>query len=135
MGNCLIRDNKALARNAGDESQREVEETIGTFTATDESEAKSKFDGGKSMVRLRVRRESRIVDVEPKGEVLRIKVVVTQEELKQILNYNKDFKYSSVEQLVTAMKLRRQSICEVGTNNDRMNNNWRPALESIPEDR
>ncbi|KAJ0053566.1 hypothetical protein Pint_02044 [Pistacia integerrima] len=87
------------------------------------------------MVRLRVRRESRIVDVEPKGEVLRIKVVVTQEELKQILNYNKDFKYSSVEQLVTAMKLRRQSICEVGTNNDRMNNNWRPALESIPEDR
>ncbi|KAJ0113007.1 hypothetical protein Patl1_02035 [Pistacia atlantica] len=90
---------------------------------------------GKSMVRLRVRRESRIVDVEPKGEVLRIKVLVTQEELKQILNYNKDFKYSSVEQLVTAMKLRRPSICEVGTNHDRMNSNWRPALESIPEDR
>lgn len=133
----MIRDNKALERNAGHEPQREVEETIKrmeTLTATNQSEAKSRFDGGKSILRLRVRRENRIVDVEPKGEVLRLKVVVTQEELKQILNYKKDFKYSSVEQLVTAMKLRRRSICEVGTDEDGINSNWRPALESIPED-
>lgn len=131
MGSCLTRDDRVH------EAHREVEEAIkrkGTCTATDESEAKSKFDGDKSMLRLRVRRESRIVNVEPRGEVLRIKVLVTQGELKQISNFQKDFKYSSVGQSVAAMKLRRPRVCDVGTNDVRINGNWQPSLDSISED-
>lgn len=77
---------------------------------------------------------------EEKTRVVRIKVVVTREELEQIMNCSKGDNYlkeSSVEKLVTAMKLRGRRIHEVGTkdnNYERSSSSWRPALESIPED-
>ena len=60
---------------------------------------------------------------------VRIKVVVTQEELKRILSYEKDSQKTTLEQLLSAMKLRGRGKYEGDTNT------WRPSLESIPEDR
>lgn len=122
MGNCCLRSDRA--------SEEEEEERV-------------KWSGG-------------VVDddesnnlQQTKRRVVRIKVVLTREELEQIMkcsisNYKGDYYLNqgsySVEKLVGAMKLRgTRRVYEVGMkdNNDdgvSSSNNWRPALESIPED-
>ncbi|XP_057508961.1 uncharacterized protein LOC130791717 [Actinidia eriantha] len=67
-----------------------------------------------------------------KNGAVRIRVVVTRRELIQILR--SETKYSSVEQLLKAMKLKSRKISPVRTSDERTNRGWRPALESIPED-
>ncbi|KAK3184367.1 hypothetical protein Dsin_031653 [Dipteronia sinensis] len=79
------------------------------------------------------------------GGVVRIKVLMSQEELKQILSCHegKELKYPFVEKILeNAMKLQR------GSGNTRFSHqvrasceedftttgNWRPVLESIPEE-
>ncbi|KAK2649829.1 hypothetical protein Ddye_017318 [Dipteronia dyeriana] len=79
------------------------------------------------------------------GGVVRIKVLMSQEELKQILSCHegKELKYSFVEKILeNKMKLQR------GGSNTRFSHqvrasseggftstsNWRPVLESIPEE-
>lgn len=114
MGNCLRRDT-AAGKNEEQGRGRGVDgvKRMGTFTPPNEEE---------------------------KRRVVRIKVVVTREELEQIMNSNKGDNYlkeSSVEKLVAAMKLRGTRIYEVGTDDNnygRSSSSWRPALESIPED-
>uniref|UniRef100_A0A803QJV1 Uncharacterized protein n=1 Tax=Cannabis sativa TaxID=3483 RepID=A0A803QJV1_CANSA len=67
----------------------------------------------------------------------RVRLVVTQQELKQILNYkkNNDCKVSSLEQLLSEMKLsRRSKVLEVEEKSSDNNGTWSPALETIPED-
>ncbi|KAG8498779.1 hypothetical protein CXB51_005211 [Gossypium anomalum] len=68
---------------------------------------------------------------ESKNGVVRIRLVVTQEELKQILSSKKDLRQSSMEQLIKAVKLRGVRVSEDGRTSDGA---WRPALESIPEE-
>lgn len=114
MGNCLRRDT-AAGKNEEQGRGRGVDgvKRMGTFAPPNEEE---------------------------KRRVVRIKVVVTREELEQIMNSNKGDNYlkeSSVEKLVAAMKLRGTRIYEVGTDDNnygRSSSSWRPALESIPED-
>lgn len=82
-----------------------------------------------------------------KGHVVRIRVVVTQEELKQILNGKLDF--SSKEELLRKIKSASRSsisnkrcLYEDGSNfsygkmscSSSSSTSWRPVLESIPED-
>ncbi|KAJ1404323.1 DUF4228 domain protein [Sesbania bispinosa] len=65
---------------------------------------------------------------------VRIRVVMTQEELKRMVDCKDDAQHISLEQLLGAMKLRGGRICEVGKCHGGINS-WRPALQSIPEDR
>ncbi|XP_028106133.1 uncharacterized protein LOC114305239, partial [Camellia sinensis] len=67
-----------------------------------------------------------------KGGGVRIRVVVTQRALIQILS--NESKYSSVGQLLSAMKPKRRKISQVRTSDGSTNGAWRPALQSIPED-
>lgn len=81
-----------------------------------------------------------------KGHVVRIRVVVTQEELKQILNGKLDF--SSKEELLRKIKSastssisNKRCLYEDGSNFSygkmscsSSSTSWRPVLESIPED-
>ncbi|KAK7324794.1 hypothetical protein VNO77_28640 [Canavalia gladiata] len=69
---------------------------------------------------------------------VRIRLVVTKQELKRILrnkteNEN-DAQYTSLEQLLSDMKLREKRVFEI-EEKGRSISSWRPALESIPEDR
>ncbi|MCD7468533.1 hypothetical protein HAX54_006868 [Datura stramonium] len=98
---------------------------------------------------MMMRRKSvryRVIDekkAEEKKGVVRIRVVVTQEELKQILNGQLDF--SSKDDFLTKIKTassrgrtrrrRRLSLCEDGSfSTGKMKSDWRPVLETIPED-
>lgn len=67
-----------------------------------------------------------------KSGAVRIRVLVTQQELKQLINNNGG---SSLEELLCALRLRsRCSVSLEGWKEDNGNGNWRPDLESIPED-
>lgn len=74
----------------------------------------------------RRRQTKKIERSERSDGVVRIKVVVSQEELKQILRCGKGDKESVEKILENAMKLR-------GVTRE-ISSNWRPALESIPEE-
>ncbi|GMN58156.1 hypothetical protein TIFTF001_027249 [Ficus carica] len=127
MGNCLASNNKVLAE--------------------DDEQVKNANKINKKRVRLRLQEErseigggnfggnNNIKNGESKSNgAVRIKLVVTQEELKQILSYkNGGSKFSLVEQLLSEMKLRR-SVLEVGNIDRTVNESWSPVLESIPED-
>lgn len=78
-------------------------------------------------------------DKERRKGVVRIKVVMTQDELRQMLNDIKDMdddnsSCSLEECLTNVMKLRGGRISHEVVNFEGVNSNWRPALESIPED-
>ncbi|KAJ4730032.1 DUF4228 domain-containing protein [Melia azedarach] len=133
MGNCLTSEKaRALNQEQGvaEAEAREVEE-MKSMRAFDDGKKKEKM-----MMKFRLAAgEGNDHGVErEKVGVVRIKVVVTREELEQILNCDEcDLKQSSMEKLVTAMNLRGRRINEV-RRNDNNRGNWRPALESIPED-
>ncbi|KAL3509754.1 hypothetical protein ACH5RR_029155 [Cinchona calisaya] len=69
---------------------------------------------------------------ETKKGVVRIRLVLTQNELNQILNG--ELKHSSSEQLLNLIKSRSKRVSPDGSNDADKNKNWMPALESIPED-
>jgi hypothetical protein len=126
MGICLSNTNTLLLQ---DEKAEEVVEQRESFAADD---GKKK----KKMVRFKLQEDDSTVgrgrsdDHGDSGSgVVRIRVVVTLEELKQLLDCKDSFKQSSVEQLVSAMKLRGRRVSA-----DQVDDGWRPALESIPED-
>lgn len=64
----------------------------------------------------------------------RIRLVVTKEELKMMVSYKNDAQHTSLAQLLSYMKLREKRLSEAEEHDGAMNS-WRPALESIPEDR
>jgi len=127
MGICLSNTNTLLLQ---DEKAEEVVEQRESFAADD---GKKK----KKMVRFKLQEDDSTVGrgrSDDRGDsgstgVVRIRVVVTLEELKQLLDCKDSFKQSSVEQLVSAMKLRGRRVSA-----DQVDDGWRPALESIPED-
>ncbi|KAF7805797.1 uncharacterized protein G2W53_037958 [Senna tora] len=67
------------------------------------------------------------------SEGVRIRLMVTREELQRIVRYENDT--CSLEQLLCAIKLGRSRISELPEDNDGSINTWRPTLETIPEDR
>ncbi|OMO75495.1 hypothetical protein CCACVL1_16156 [Corchorus capsularis] len=86
----------------------------------------------KKMVRFKLNEENQ---GDSKNGVVRIRLVVTQKELKQILSCRKDLKQqnSSMEQLIKVMKLRGIRVSD-DDHEDGFHGGWRPALESIPEE-
>lgn len=125
MGNCLRIDR--------DVSQKEME-AIKTLQELTTSRLKMKryFVSGKWKKKTTTAR-FRVRHVEAKAGVLRIKAVVTRRELNQILKYKKDTNYSSLDHLMTVMKLRRPQL-RMNDKDDGVNGNRRPALKSIPEE-
>jgi hypothetical protein len=128
MGICLSNTNTLLQA----EKAEEVVEQTESFAAVDDGKKKKK----KKMVRFKLQEDDSTVGrgrSDDRGDsgsgVVRIRVVVTLEELKQLLDCKDSFKQSSVEQLVSAMKLRGRRVSA-----DQVDDGWRPALESIPED-
>ncbi|CAK9133526.1 unnamed protein product [Ilex paraguariensis] len=139
MGNCLM-TKKILAQDEEDEAQRCAEVMEGTKSATSSTLGAVRPIGGGKAKTVRFRTlEGDADDRErcgkTKGGVVRIRLVVTQNELCHILNT--ESKYTSVEQLLGAMKLSssRRVSHQGRTSDEGMSSTWKPALESIPEDR
>lgn len=82
-------------------------------------------------VKLWEEESERLMDGESK--VVRIKVVVTKEELRQILGHKKGI--SSIQHLVHVLKDSGRNISRVYEEEEieLCDINWRPTLESIPE--
>lgn len=147
MGNCLA-SSKIVSQNAmfeqrSHKADQMIEKTTRPFVPSTKIER-----GGKAkMVGFRLNEEAVNVDKDGDlgdetaskgGGAVRIRVVVTREELKQILNFRKNINYSSVEQLVSALRLRARSRPDEGgtasTDGGIMCGSWKPRLGSIPEE-
>ena len=117
MGNCLRRNRISSAQ------EHEAK-------AVEEMKMKMKLSAKTKSEPAPRRKESNKFKAKENGRsgAIRIKVVVTREELKRILSYEKDSQKTTLEQLLSAMKLRGRGEYEGDTNT------WRPSLESIPED-
>ncbi|KAJ9176905.1 hypothetical protein P3X46_012169 [Hevea brasiliensis] len=130
MGNCFTSNQVIVSRDEikhHHEQQIEAGRSFPTQGRQVESSEKRK------MVRFKLRDEDKKDNGGGcgGGGGMRIRVVVTKEELKQILSHkNKDFKFSSMEQLARVVRLREMRIHEA----EGINGSWKPALESIPED-
>lgn len=143
MGNCLTSNNKILAENdeeEGTQGRCQAE----AMKATNLGGAEIKKKKVKKVVRFKLDEENNNgdrgneLDDQSKNGVVRIRVVVSQEELKQILSSRKDLKQSSMEQLVRIMKSRVSEAAgrrrSGNDNDDGFHGAWRPELESIPEE-
>ncbi|EXB83384.1 hypothetical protein L484_001992 [Morus notabilis] len=137
MGNCLRSNyNKVLAEDI-DKQEPPKELAKASFTTTPHVKDVRR---NKNRVRLRLQEGNNIGNSsETNSGVVRIKLVVTQEELKQILNYKSrsGSNFSSVEQLLSEMKIvRGRSVSEVDKSDHGtiVHGSWSPTLESIPED-
>ncbi|OIW05943.1 hypothetical protein TanjilG_07219 [Lupinus angustifolius] len=147
MGNCL-RNNKISAQdheNYGTHVESCDVAKVQKVNASSSSKLKESVQKEQGMKKKKkVRFNIQNDDGEENGDggseknsrsgVVRIKVVMTQKEFKRVLSCQNDEHNTSLEQLLSAFKFRGgvSKICEynnVGTSS------WRPALESIPENR
>ncbi|KAF9688293.1 hypothetical protein SADUNF_Sadunf02G0182500 [Salix dunnii] len=150
MGNCLA-SSKIVSQNAKLEQQSEEDEVLikqaATSLASSRRESPKQAERGKAkMVRLGLDEGVKFGKDGEMGETttskgggtaVRIRVVVTREELKQILNFRKNIKNSSVEEIIGALRLRERRVDQVGTSSDRgviLSSSWKPVLDSIPEE-
>lgn len=117
MGNCLIHDN-GLAGKEKDDLELEPEPPVMLL-----EEGKTSISGKEESER----------STEGESKVVRIKVMVTKEELRQILYHKKGI--NSVQHLVHVLKDSRRSISTANEEEEKdlSDENWRPSLESIPE--
>lgn len=140
MGNCLIRNNQISAQDEKDDQQpREVIEQMKTPPSSIlEPEMPEESLKKKKIVRFKLKEDeerSNGACGNSRSGIVRVRLVVTKEELQRILSCENDNQQTSLEQLLSSMKLRGSRICEVGEDDDGVINAWRPTLESIPEDR
>ncbi|KAJ7008616.1 hypothetical protein NC653_007320 [Populus alba x Populus x berolinensis] len=137
MGNCVT-SSKIVSQN---------EETA-TSLVSSKIERHKHAEGGKATtVRLGLDEEVNVGKDGEMGETttskgggaVRIRVLVTREELKQILDFRKNINYSSVEQMIGALRLRERRTDQAGASSDggviMSSSNWKPVLGSIPEER
>lgn len=134
-----------MARKAvvvGEAEKKKNEAPIREEGKSEEECRKSSTKEGTKLQKKTVR--FRVDDEEERRKlgVVRIRLVVTREELRQILNGEESGPgYSSSEELLAAIKLgsRRSSRKRMddqrfsSSDGDVKSRKWRPALESIPE--
>lgn len=130
-------------QNEKDEEVAKVEEVVEQRESFTGSKSKPvtllQVDGGhkKKMVRFKLQEDDNVGGGSTEGDsrsgVVRIRVVVTLKELKQILDSKESSKYSSVEELVREMNLKGRRICRSRTSYGPIDNSQGPALESISE--
>jgi hypothetical protein len=152
MGNCLT-SSKIVSQNAKLEQQSEadqelmIEETT-TSLVSSKIERPKHAEGGKARtVRLGLDEEVNVGKDGEMGETttskgggaVRIRVLVTREELKQILDFRKNINYPSVEQMIGALRLRERRTDQAGESRDggviMSSSSWKPVLGSITEER
>ena len=141
MGNCL-RNNKISSQN-----HENYDDALVIDAKVDKVKALSlsKMEETPRMeqsIKKKVRFKTQNYDSAYEGErgsdgnsrSVRIRVVMTQEELKRMLRFKDE--HTSLEQLLHAVKLRGGKISEVGKFDDDqgLNSSWKPSLDSIPED-
>ncbi|XP_045828523.1 uncharacterized protein LOC123920301 [Trifolium pratense] len=137
MGNCLT-NNKILAQddheNYNDQARKV--ENMKTFSSS-KFEARSRNEKcmkNKKKVRFDIQNDKegdKGGDGNSRSKTMRIRVVMTQEELKKMLSCKDEYENNTLEQLLGLMKLRGGKISK----HDLGEYSWKPALESIPEDR
>ncbi|XP_020238214.1 uncharacterized protein LOC109817390 [Cajanus cajan] len=134
MWNCCMRNNQVSAQDENEEGKKKVEE-MKVFSSFKLEPAKRK-DCLKKKVRFELQDNEGGSDGNSRSGPVRIRLVVTKQELKRMLrNKNEnDLQYTSLEHLLSDMVLREKRVCEIGKYGGSINS-WRPALESIPEER
>jgi len=124
MGNC-IRKNQISSAQYENEEIKKVEKMKAPNSSRREDSMKKK-------VRFKIQDGNSST-----SGFMRIKLVVSKEELKRVLN-NKNIengvKNTSLEELLKDMKLKEKSVSRVEEIDDGVLDSWRPALDSIPED-
>ncbi|CAH8261341.1 unnamed protein product [Arabidopsis lyrata] len=116
MGNCLRHDNAIAGKEKDDLEPEPLVKLL--------EEGKTSYNGEEESER----------STEEVSKVIRIKVVVTKKELRQILGHKNGI--NSIEQLVHVLKDSGRNISRANYEEDEKeegNENWRPSLESIPE--
>ncbi|KAE9616809.1 hypothetical protein Lal_00034620 [Lupinus albus] len=125
MGNCL-RNNKISAQDHENYEttvksceKTEVEKIKGSFLSKIEAplvqKEQAELKKKKKKVRFNIQNDDE-GDGNCRSGVMRIKVVMTQQELKRMLDCKKDEQHTSLEQLLSAVKLRGGRISEVCEN-------------------
>jgi hypothetical protein len=135
MGNCLT-NNKILAQddheNYNDQAKVEKMKTSSPSVKFEARPRNEKCMKNKKKVRFDIQNDKgdKGGDGNSRSGTMRIRVVMTQEELKKMLSCKDEYENNTLEQLLGVMKLRGGKICK----HDLNVYSWKPALESIPED-
>lgn len=141
MGNCIRR--KAIPAGNQKNEPTKAAKTVYNNNAAGQSSAfraaKTVENRKEKKVRFSLRDEDHASNnggescKETKSGVVRIRLVLTLNELNQILNG--ELKHSSAEQLLNVIKSRSKRDTRGRSSSDLdRNGDWMPVLESIPED-
>ncbi|AES67240.1 hypothetical protein MtrunA17_Chr2g0322651 [Medicago truncatula] len=130
MGNC-IRKNQISSAQYENEEIKKVEKMKAPKSSRREDSLKKK-------VRFKIQDGNKGNDGNSSTSgIMRIKLVVSKEELKRVLsnkNIENGVKNTSLEELLKDMKLKEKSVSRVEEIDDGGLDSWKPALDSIPED-
>ncbi|KFK39484.1 hypothetical protein AALP_AA3G250200 [Arabis alpina] len=121
MGNCLRHDN-GLAGKEKDDLGLQPQTRVKLWEEDKVSSSEEGEESERSM--------------EGDSKVVRIKVLVTKEELRQILGHKKGI--NSIQHLLHVLKDSGRNISrvyeeDIQEEEELSDENWRPTLESIPE--
>ncbi|XP_061350340.1 uncharacterized protein LOC133295518 [Gastrolobium bilobum] len=139
MGNCL-KNNKISAQDHENINETPLEPSEAKVdqiktSPSSKLEAPRRGQRMKKKIRFKIEKDDegdRGSNGNSKSGTVRIRMVMTQQELKRMLRCKDDAQHTSLEQLLGVMKLRGGRISEA-CEYDGDINSWRPALESIPE--
>ncbi|CAL5211733.1 unnamed protein product [Lathyrus oleraceus] len=135
MGNCFT-NNKILAQDdhESNNNQAKVEKMKTSSSSKFEPQPrKEKCMKKNKKVRFEIQNDDEVDrrnDGNDSRNVRRIRVVMSQEELKKMLSCKDEYENTTLEQLLGVMRLRGGQICKHDLGVD----SWKPVLESIPED-
>ncbi|KAI4383260.1 hypothetical protein MLD38_009121 [Melastoma candidum] len=149
MGNCICAaNNKVMSQETEDDSRApSAGETKGAASAAlikppEEDRVERKKIKVEKKVRFKLEDDQEEGRDPGKGGVRRVRVVVTKEELRQILRHARGSHHSSsssssgssLEELMVALRSRGEERIGDGLGG-KGDTSWRPGLESIPEHR
>ncbi|XP_058734876.1 uncharacterized protein LOC131606751 [Vicia villosa] len=132
MGNCIT-NNKILAQDDHESYNNQVKVEKMKTCSSLKFEPKPRKEKKNKKVRFEIQNDEEVdrrSDGNNSRNVRRIRVVMTQEELKKMLSCKDEYENTTLEQLLGVMRLRGGKICKHDLGVD----SWKPALESIPED-
>ncbi|XP_020234182.1 uncharacterized protein LOC109814224 [Cajanus cajan] len=143
MGNCL-RSNKISAQDHGENYETTPSKVEKIIKVPPSSKLEAPRVDQSSIMKKKVRFNIIENDGSYEGgergsgkgncRSVRIRVVMTQEELKRMLRCKDEAHHTSLEELLDAVRLRGGRISEVGECGDERMDSWKPSLDSIPED-
>ncbi|KAJ8763716.1 hypothetical protein K2173_003498 [Erythroxylum novogranatense] len=128
MGNCLANNGIVIPPNAKLEQRSAGKMTEQGSLSPGGGKSKKEHQGGKLVID-----NNGHDDRFTRDGALRVKVVMTKKELKELLKHLKSNDNYSVEQLVSAMSLRSGGRTNNYIENGGVYGSWKPDLESIPE--